>query len=293
MTRARLFCIPVLLGALFQGCSQNPANPDAPEQVLTGEAMGTTYRIKLAAGTDADAAHSAVKQTLAVLEQVLSNWRDDSWVTRFNRLHSTEPQPVPDIVWPLLEEALALCVETEGRFDITVSPLVERWGFGAHPSRLPAPDEVEIRELLERCGYEKLKLDKATHRLTKLNPALELDFGAITKGYAVDQIFTALEKLGHERFLIEFGGHLRGRSGAPGAPAWRIAQPRNREPLLLSEGALATSGPEHQRRGDICHLIDPRSGRAISIQHSVTVSEPTCTRADALATAKAIEQSRE
>jgi thiamine biosynthesis lipoprotein len=288
MSRALPICFLGILFAILQGCSKEPSNEHAPEQVLTGESMGTTYRIKLAAGTDADAAHSAVKQTLAELEYALSTWRGDSWVTRFNRLRSTEPQAVPSIVWPLLVEAQALSVETGGRFDITVGPLVERWGFGAHPSPLPPPDEAELRELLERCGYEKLKLDHTSHRLAKLHPAVELDFGAIAKGYAVDRIFVALEELGHERYLVEFGGDLRGKSGPPGSPAWRIAQPRSQQPILLQDGALATSGPEHQHRGDICHLIDPLSGRAIKLMHSVTASAATCTRADALATAKAI-----
>lgn len=293
MIRALLIGLLGMLCAILQGCSKVPSNDDAQDQVLTGESMGTTYRIKLAADQDAAAAHRAVKQTLGELEQALSTWRDDSWVTRFNRLRSTEPVVVPEIVWPLLEEALSLSAETAGRFDITVGPLVERWGFGAHPSPLPAPTEAEIRELLERCGYEKLKLDRESRRLTKLHPAIELDFGAIAKGYAVDRIVVALEKLGHQRYLVEFGGDLRGRSGPPGSPAWRIAQPKSHEPILLGDGALATSGPEFQHRGDICHLIDPRSGRAISLQHSVTASAPTCTRADALATAKAIESSRE
>lgn len=293
MNRARwLFLLP-LLGTLFQGCSKAPSNDEPQDQILTGESMGTTYRIKLSAGTDAEAAHSVVKQTLGELEQALSTWRDDSWVSHFNRLRSTEPIAVPEIVWQLLEESLALSAETEGRFDITVGPLVERWGFGARPSPLSAPDEGEIGKLLERCGYKKLKLDPVSHRLTKLHPALELDFGAIAKGYAVDRIITALEKLGHQRYLVEFGGDLRGRSGPPGSPAWRIAQPRNPEPILLTDGAIATSGPEYQHRGDICHLIDPRSGRAIALKHSVTAAAPTCTRADALATAKAIEGSRE
>lgn len=293
MTRAQLFCLPVVLCTLLQGCSKDLADHDTPDQVLTGESMGTTYRIKLAAGTDAEAAHSAVKQTLGELDQVLSTWRDDSWVSRFNRLRSTEPVAVPDLVWPLLEESLALCAETAGQFDITVGPLVERWGFGAHPSRLPAPDQAEIQEMLKRCGYEKLKLDRESHRLSKLHPAIELDFGAIAKGYAVDRIIAALERLGHERYLVEFGGDLRGRSGPPGAAAWRIAQPQSREPILLRDEALATSGPEYQHRGDVCHLIDPRSGRAVKLRHAVTAAAPTCTRADALATAKAIERSRE
>jgi thiamine biosynthesis lipoprotein len=280
----------ILLAAIL-GCSDDSSGIAAQVQVLTGEAMGTTYRIKIAIGTDAETAHAVVKQTLEELERALSNWRDDSWVSQFNRLRSTEPQAVPEVVWPLLEQALALSAETEGRFDITIGPLVERWGFGAHPSRLPAPDEAEIRALLERCGFQKLKLDADSRHLSKLHPALELDFGAITKGYAVDQISAKLEKLGHQRFLVEFGGHLRGRSGPPGSPAWRIAQSQG-EPLLLNHGAIATSGPEHQHRGEICHLIDPRSGRAISLRQSVTVAQPTCTRADALATAKAIEMSR-
>jgi len=267
------------------GCERS-----AEPRVLTGESMGTTYRIRIDARRDAAAARRAVEVVLGELDAALSTWRPDSWVSRFNRNRSTAAQPVPGAVWPLLLESQALARETGGRFDITVGPLVERWGFGPSRHDGPNPGDEEIRALLERCGHRKLRLDRRTRRLAKTHPAMALDFSAIAKGYAVDRIAAALDALGHERYLIEFGGDLRASGAPPGSSGWRVAVPGRSEPMVMRSGALATSGPEHQNRGGRCHLIDPRTGRALPVAAPVTARAATGARADALATARAVEQ---
>ena len=281
MSRAR-FLLPMLIS--LSACDRAPQ-----VHVFTGASMGTTYRIKIVSNQRPHKAGKMIERTLEELEAALSTWRSDSWVSRFNRSRSTDPQPVPEGVWPLLVESLELCDQTDGRFDITLGRLVEAWGFGAHPNTGPAPTDPQIRRLLDQCGYRKLILDASGRRLAKTDPNLALDFSAIAKGYAVDRISERLENLGHHNHLIEFGGDLRLRGAPPGATGWRIAVPGSPEPLVLYDGALATSGPRHQSKNGRSHLIDPRTGRSLPIDGPVTVRAPTAARADALATARAVE----
>jgi thiamine biosynthesis lipoprotein len=120
---------------------------------------------------------------------------------------------------------------------------------------------------------------------------------AIAKGFAVDRIAEHLERLGIRNYLVEIGGELRARGhNAQGKP-WQVAieSPqagmRAIHRVLSCDGlAMATSGDyrnffeEHGKQ--YSHIIDPRLGRPVS--HglaSVTVLDPSCARADALATA--------
>ncbi|MCP5519130.1 MAG: FAD:protein FMN transferase [Verrucomicrobiales bacterium] len=261
------------------------------EHVLTGEAMGTTYRIKVVARSRPEAAGGAIRALLEELDRCLSTWREDSWISAFNRDSGARPARVPELVWPLLVEALELADETGGCFDPTIGGLVELWGFGPHASGdFCPPSDDEIRRKLESCGYRKVTLRGGDRTIAKLHPELALDLSAVAKGFAADRIGEALERQGYTRFLVEFGGEIVARGAPPGRRAWRVRTPHSSVPVLLADAALATSGSEHQQHDGLSHLIDPRSGKPVRPGVPVTIQARTGTRADGLATAEAIRR---
>ncbi|NNL67562.1 MAG: FAD:protein FMN transferase, partial [Myxococcales bacterium] len=133
--------------------------------------------------------------------------------------------------------------------------------------------------------------------LAKARPAIACDLSAVAKGYAVDELARALGALGHERFLVEVGGELRGRGGHLDGAPWRVAIEApvtlDREihrVLALRDLSMATSGDYRnyyeQDGRRISHTLDPRSGRPIEHRlASVTVLHPEAVWADAWATA--------
>ena len=281
--------------AALAGCAGEEPAPSALE--LTGAAMGTSYSVALpAASVDDGAIGAAVREALDRVDALMSTYRPDSEVSRFNRHTSEEPLPVAAETLAVLAAAQEVSAATGGAFDITVGPLVDAWGFGPQEVSTP-PTAQAVRGLMKRTGWRKLVLDPHGPAISKEIPQLRIDLSAIAKGYAVDLVAEALEQLGHSQFLVEVGGELRaGGDRADGSP-WRVGVERPdgagrsvHRILQISDTGVATSGDYRnfrqvggQRFG---HVLDPRTGWPTANQVvSATVLHPSAMRADALATA--------
>jgi thiamine biosynthesis lipoprotein len=181
---------------------------------------------------------------------------------------------------------------TSGAFDITVAPLVALWdlrGAGREAG------DAEVRETLDRVGWERLRLDAHGRMASLARPGMKLDPGSIGKGYALDAAGRVLRARGVRRALMDFGGQIMAMGSPEGQPGWEvaIADPRRRdEPALavwLRDASLSISGNDQKGimvNGRLLgHLLDPRTGRPVMTRGSVSVISPDATTADALSTA--------
>lgn len=283
------------------------APPEAApsELVLEGETMGTTWSVRIA-GADLDEelrerARAEIEKRLAEIDLWFSTWRPDSEVSRFNASRSTEPFAVSSATAELVAYSVELCKWSSGAFDITVAPLVARWGFGHGAQIGSPPTDEEIATFLDRTGAEILHVGRGNPTrggfLIKRDPAVEIDLSAIAPGFAADHVAAGLYGLGREDFLVEIGGELFAAGHRPDGQAWHVAieEPvedarRIHAVVALSDQGLATSGDyrayylEGGRR--LSHTIDPRVGRPIENgMASATVIAPTAAQADGFATA--------
>ena len=288
----------VLTVLLFFSCScHKPHTPPKAVFSCTGATMGTTYCVKVA-GTLDTAQQAAVTDTVATVladvDAMMSTYKADSDLSRFNASQSTEPFALATPLLQVFACALQVAEESKGAFDITVGPLVNAWGFGPELQD-HAPDEKTLEALQRRVGYKKLSLDLDHSTVRKTQPDVYCDLSALAKGYAVDAVLAALAP--YPNVMVEVGGEVRTRGcNAQGAP-WRIAiekpvtgQRSIQHVLPLSNVALATSGDyrnfyiEGGRRRS--HTIDPRTAQPVShTLASVSVVHAQCMWADAYATA--------
>jgi len=266
---------------------------------LQGSTMGTRYAVTYCDADDAQRAaiQSEITALFVKIDNELSNWNSQSWVSRFNRNETLDAVAVPAHAAAVLQQALQIAAQSDGALDPTVSPLIELWGFGSSKDWVGPPLSFEIEQTLEHCGYTKLNFDAAQRLLRKQVPDLQLNLSAVAKGYAVDQVAVVLAGQGIEDYLINIGGEVRASGARPDGSAWkvRIAAPQSdgvvsASAVILREGAIATSG--HSQRffkykgQRYAHIIDPRSGRPVESQlRSVSVRAPSCAQADGLATA--------
>lgn len=275
--------------------------PDWTSHAFAGTTMGTTYSVKVVVpAQDAVDRARVAGRIEARLERVnakMSSWVPSSDVCRFNR-HRDSQQPIevsPETA-RVLAQALRVAEWSGGAFDPTVDPLVERWGFGTEDRRAP-PDEEEISGLMERVGYEKVKL--VGMNVWKSHPELQLNLSAIAKGYGVDAVAEELIDLGFSDFMVEIGGEVRTSGFNVQRHPWRIGIESPNVALdqrslyciaEISGYAIATSGDYRnffeERGARFGHIIDPHTGYPISSDiASVSVIAQDCLLADALATA--------
>ncbi len=150
----------------------------------------------------------------------------------------------------------------------------------------------------ESSSLRRFKNKKRSIRIKgnniKTNRNTVLDFGAIAKGYAVDQAFMKLKEMGFDTILVDGGGDIRVGRAPEGRTGWKISQfYDNGDILILSNCAIATSGPDYQSveltEGQTrSHIVDPTSMEGLADKIGVTIIADSCTTADALATAVSV-----
>jgi thiamine biosynthesis lipoprotein len=183
---------------------------------------------------------------------------------------------------------------SEGRFNPAIGRLVALWGFHTsdYPIMGPPPSAESIQTLLaQRPSSLDIRIDGNT--LSSTNPSVQLDFGGIAKGYAIDIACNLLRARGIGNAIVNAGGDLRA-IGRHGERAWRIAVRAPGGGVIGSietglDEAVFTSGNYERFRLDnevrYPHILDPRTGWPVRELASVTVIADEGILADAAATA--------
>ncbi len=260
-----------------------PAEPELPSTTLRGEAMGSSWTVKLRDEiADTNAVQKLIAQQFEWAEQMTSHWRSNTDLSIFNRTPTTNPVAVPWPVLSLARRSAEISRATDGAFDITVGSIVKLWGFGPAPRRDTPPTTNEIDALRPAVGWQKVEL--LDGQLRKQHPALQIDLSAIATGWAIDQVADKLQNRGYTNYLIEAGGELRA-SGI-----WKIAIEHPSRTCTLTNESIGTSGTYRQNfksaGHEYSHLIDPRTARPISHNTvAVSVRAADCATADAWAAA--------
>jgi thiamine biosynthesis lipoprotein len=227
------------------------------------------------------------------LNAVMSHYRPDSELSMINSTAFGQRVEVTPELFGLLQRSMQMSEETAGTFDITVGPLMKAWGFFHGEERLPSPSE--LHNLLRRTGFRHVQLHAASRTIEFDEPGVELDLGAIGKGYAVDCAVRVLRKAGISVALISAGTSSIYALGAPPGPqGWQISvcHPRDSRKqaclLRLRDLSVSISGT-HEKAfalgGKIyAHILNPRKGNPADDVLMCAVIAASTTESDALST---------
>ena len=272
---------------LFSSCKKNEVHHYA------GEVFGTYFSITYIGEENPDLPKQ-VDSIFQDINQLYSIFDTASLVSKLNR---NEPVvPTADFV-AMVKKALKVSQETDGAFDITVGPLVNLWGFGNE--KADTVSQAAVDSVRQFVGYHKLRLAD-NGAVTKDDNRIKLDFNAIAKGKAVDDVAEFLVRNGYKNCLVDIGGEVRAEGTKPSGKAWRVGiqVPTDTKDGMVEADyifemrgkSVATSG-NYRNYKEIDgerynHIADPRTGvcRSSSLL-SVTVIASDCATADAYATA--------
>jgi len=249
--------------------------------------MGTHARIVLYGGTntDIDEAFSRMRY----LEGLMSDYDQDSELTRINRFAGKKRVDISDELKEVLEISIDVARETKGAFDPTIGALtIGFYGFGREDSKVKEFDDIDEAKRL--VDYRLLSFDDNKAFLEK--EGMMLDLGGIGKGFAVDKAVEMLKQSGITRGSVSISGDLRvfGENQIVS-----IKHPR-REGFIASftnggrDLSISTSG-DYERKVDVGgkryhHMLVPEMGLSGTDFQSITlVVEGDSTLADAYSTA--------
>lgn len=289
MKKRILFALLTAALIMSAGCSRYAASKE-----FSLFAMDTLVNVTLYAGKQeaADKEQTIMSGAVSSIEKALSVTREDSDISRINRKAGQPGATVDSGTVEVLTRALELCELTGGALDITAYPAVKAWGFTQEEHRVPS--EEELAELAAKIDYSAVKLEGDAVTLPE---GMEIDLGAVAKGYAGDWLAGDARGNGISSALLDLGQSTIVAVGSkPGDKPWRIgvvdpARPENYFAVVeLADMAMGTSGG-YQRYFEqdgtaYWHILDPdtaapaRSGLA-----SVTVVSSSAFLCDGLSTA--------
>lgn len=269
----------------FSGCSRSAA-----VSKFEGFALGTVYSVTVVGESDGTL-QAQIDDVFAYADSTMSVFNPNSLLSRINR---NETDSLNSDLVRNIELALEVGQLSGGKYDITIQPLVEAYGFIDERQQ-----PLAIDSLLEYVGYEKISVSDG--RLVKESPEIRLDLNSIAKGYVVDMIAGMLESEGIDNYLVNVGGEIFCRGTNASGDRWRIAIDTPYEGnylpgaststvLSVSGMGVATSGNYRNFRvgadgRKYTHIIDPITGaNTESSLLSATVIASDCAQADALAT---------
>ena len=278
--RAGLLAAGLAAAVLLGGCAQRTAEP-ASGQIF---AMDTIMSMDVY-GEDGEEALARAEETIYRLEDLWAVTDENSEIWALNHSGGAWVDLSQETA-DLLSQALELCALTDGALDLTAYSAVQAWGFTTGEYRVPSREE--LAGLAERIG------DGLRARLPE---NMELDLGAVAKGYTGTYLAEQLRQAGVTSAILRLGGNIQAVGTRPDGNPWRVAiqDPDSQQEATLgvvevSDQAVITSGG-YQRYFEAdgetyWHIMDPDTAApARSGLTSVTVIGADGTVCDALSTA--------
>ncbi|MCX7803817.1 MAG: FAD:protein FMN transferase [Planctomycetota bacterium] len=263
-----------------RGISGGDARPEAANRLerisRSLPIMGTMARVSIVVPEGdhklADRAFEAAFGAMKRVNELMSDYRDDSEVARMRRMRPGESATIHEWTAESLAVSLLMHRLSGGAFDPTIRPVLKLYRFSGREEDLPAGDVLAAA--MAKVGLGSLELDPAAHRVRIGEHPVDLDFGAVGKGYANDRAAMALGELRVPGALLAISGEIlavgRKEDGSP----WRVGiqHPRDKEAIVAEVEArpgeaISTSGDYEKfffHKGvRHPHVIDARTGRPV------------------------------
>ena len=262
---------------------------------LTGLIYGTTYNIQFYSSSYENYSKE-IDNIFNEIDNSMSTYKSNSIISKVN---NNQLVRIDYHFKNVFNSSKKVYQKTKGRFDPSVGLMVNYWGFGSKKfvANPKLKTEDELFNLLSKVGLDKFEIND-----DKLKRPLDsyIDFNAIAKGYAVDQVGSFLKSKQVDNYLVEIGGEINasGINLNKNKP-WVIAIDMPRfdgdrsihSTLELNNNSLASSGNYRKFKIDslgnrYAHIINPLTGYPTRTKIlSVTIKSKECVYADAYATA--------
>ncbi len=298
-------CAAVALLAMGFGCEGNgvatnsflPAakSTTAPAVLSrTRPLMSTVFQIQV--DSPPPNAESVIRQAfeeIERLETVLSEWRNDSDVSKVNRLAGKKSVKVGSDTLRVVDAGMDVSTWSRGAFDLSWAAL---WGlYDFRPDSIKIPTTQEIKQRIALINYKNIRVSKKYQTVFLKKRGMAIGTGGIAKGYALDHAGAILRGAGIDNYMIFGGGQVQVHGKRDGRP-WRVGIQHPRETgsyfaALESTGAsFSTSGDYENAVFDGAgkrwhHIIDTKTGLPGDKSLSVTIMTSEGIYADALSTA--------
>ncbi len=210
------------------------------------------------------------------LETELSRFDSSTDIASISQLKPRDLMVLTLDAFECLKMAQFVAADTNGAFDVTIGSVFAAWRNPDGTPRTPSLDELAAAR--ERTGWQLLMMDEESHFVGVRKTGVQVDLGAIGKGYALDCAAAIFEEWGITRALLSAESTVLALDPPEGKEGWTVNADA---PMLLCQRAASSSGIAVQGQ----HIFDPRTGQPVRDRTQVWTLAPTAAWADALSTA--------
>ena len=269
----------------------------ADAQVLRKRAvklMGSRFDITIVA-QDSLLAEQNIDSVIAEvtrIENLISDWRPYTQISRVNQNAGIAPVQVDAEVFALTERALHFSQLTNGAFDISFAAMDRIWKFDGSMTAMPSPEA--IKQSVRNVGYQNIILDKTNSTIFLRYKGMKIGFGALGEGYAADRCRQMMLARGIKSGIVNGSGDMSTWGKQPNGDDWTIGitNPLHRDTLFavvpLKQAAIVTSGSYEKfvvfNGKRYAHIINPKTGYPATGVSSVTVFGPSAETANGFST---------
>ena len=288
----KLICVLLSLCALLPmtGCGETRM---FQSQVFAMDSVMTLT----AYGNNGQAGLNAAESIIVSMDAMLDPEVETSTTYAINHAQGTNVV-VSGQIAKMLNTAKIVYDQSGGALDLSLYPLIKRWGFV--DGKYYVPTDEELMEDLSRLCFDQLVLTSfpSSGTYAVCIPSYgEISFAAVAKGCAAENAINAMRQAGVTSGIISLSGNVQTLGNKPDGTEWNVAiqDPNSPSSYLgvvnVGETAIVTSGAYQRNftnlRGKVYHhLLNPVSGVPINnTLLSVTIICEDGTMADALSTA--------
>ena len=311
MIKNKLSPLLLLLSALLiiGGCANSGAEPlnpngkapDTGQQTEITDPVKKSYyifdtivQVKVYDSRITDRHFAEIEDLLKTIDAEMSRTNDKSELDKVNDNAGVKPVQVSEQTFYVIQKAYDYSVQTEGRFNLAIGPLVTLWNIGNEDAHVP--DQAEISNLLPLSRYDLVELNPDTYEVYLKKKGMVMDLGGIAKGYSADVIAKYLTDNGFNSAIIDLGGNVLALGQKPGGRKWTIGI---QDPdltrgnpignLKVENQTIVTSGIYErffEQDGHVYHhILDSDTGYPVDNNlSSVTILTDSSIDADALST---------
>lgn len=139
-------------------------------------------------------------------EEIFSANRDNSQLAMLKNVAALHPQRVDEELYHLIKVGKEHSLHQDSFLNIAIGPLIKLWKIGFREAHVP--EDSEIKAVLGLLNPENIQLDDEQKTVFLLKKGMEIDLGAIAKGYFADQVMAFFKENGATSAMVDMGGNV-------------------------------------------------------------------------------------
>lgn len=204
-----------LLAVSLLGCGDKKVSPISRTEVWLDTPCKVTIYDK-----PSDKALDKAFEALKDIHNKMNVNQEDSEVSKINKNAGIGYVKVSDETFYVIKEGKKYGEVTNGKFDISIGPIVKLWGINTDHARVPV--DKEVKDLLPLVNYKDILINENDKSIMLKNKGMSIDLGGIAKGYSADIVAKALKENGVESAIIDLGGNILALGSKTDGANWKI-----------------------------------------------------------------------